>query len=157
MTNPYEDVKVVIADDDQGARDTIFAILTSPGMKIGIPKRNIRTAKHGEEALTLIRAEMPDLLITDVSMPSGEISPHGVPGISGIEVIYQTRTEPEGNKPKIILVTTHLDADTITAAKKAGADDWLNKSALADDLASKVAESFPQRPVLAEPHRNGPV
>lgn len=68
---------VLVADDEKLERDLIRFLLTRdfPG------KFRIMEAAHGEEALTLIRQEKVDILLTDVQMPFR----------SGIELAQEAR------------------------------------------------------------------
>lgn len=53
---------VLIADDNPGVRRVLTQCL-------GVGDRVLLTAENGEEALTLARAHLPDLIILDVRMP----------------------------------------------------------------------------------------
>ncbi|MEZ4236904.1 MAG: response regulator transcription factor [Myxococcota bacterium] len=88
----------------------------------------------GEEALDHVIATRPDLVLIDVSLP----------GIDGVEVLTQLRTQ----RPDLVAVmlTGHTDAEHVNAAMHAGARAYLVKRDAYDlpDLVRRAArgESF---------------
>jgi CheY-like chemotaxis protein len=66
--------KILIIDDDKLSLKVIKEILGKLGYKT-------LEAENGESGLQLVRSEHPDLVITDFQMP----------GIDGLEVLYEVR------------------------------------------------------------------
>ena len=83
----------------------------------------VLTASSGEQALTRVAAELPDIVLLDVMMP----------GMDGFEVCRRIKTNPKVAHIPIVMVTA-LDqpSDRVTGLD-AGADDFLTKPV--DDLA----------------------
>jgi len=83
----------------------------------------VLTASSGEQALTRVAAELPDIVLLDVMMP----------GMDGFEVCRRIKTNPKVAHIPIVMVTA-LDqpSDRVTGLE-AGADDFLTKPV--DDLA----------------------
>lgn len=75
------------------------------------------TAKSGEHALDVLSNLTPDLLITDLSMP----------GISGIELIKELKSNPEKKQIPIIMMTAHTDRKYQMESILCGADTFLTK------------------------------
>ena len=70
---------ILLAEDDDMVREAIALLLRNAG-------HEVREASHGGEALTAIEANAPDLVVTDVFMPS----------VDGIELVRQIRaTKPD--------------------------------------------------------------
>ncbi len=69
---------ILIVDDDPAGRDFLVALLRHQGHRL-------LTAWDGAEALALVRAEKPDLVIADILMPT----------MDGYEFVRQLRTDPE--------------------------------------------------------------
>lgn len=65
---------IVLVDDDDDLRSMLVLILES----LGHP---VRQARDGAQALGLVRESVPDLVITDLSMP----------GLNGLELIERLR------------------------------------------------------------------
>jgi len=114
--------KILIVDDEMGARVLIKAFLDRGGFEVV-------TAKNGRDALALIETgTLPDLILLDVNMPE----------MDGITFTRTVRGKfPDALLP-IIVLSASGDADTVTRAMRAGATDFLNKPILHHDLSAKV-------------------
>jgi two-component system KDP operon response regulator KdpE len=84
------------------------------------------TAGSGEEALALVAAERPDLVVLDLRMP----------GIDGFETLRRLRLDSW--VPVIMLTASAGDADRLTGFA-GGADDYLTKPFNPDELVARVA------------------
>ncbi len=71
---PVEGTNLLIVDDEAGIRTLLSAILSESGY-------SVRIAKDGFSALAEIRDEIPDILLSDLSMP----------GMSGFELLSVVR------------------------------------------------------------------
>lgn len=74
-------------------------------------------AATGAEALRLIAAETPDLVLLDVQLPD----------MNGIDICRKIKTDPLTRNVPVIVITAFPDAETRIAALRAGADDFLVK------------------------------
>jgi putative two-component system response regulator len=74
-------------------------------------------AKSGEEALALVRRELPDLVLMDVMMP----------GMTGLEVCRKLKLDEATRKVPIIFVTALKDETDETSGFEAGAVDYITK------------------------------
>lgn len=78
---------------------------------------NIQLVESGEEAIQEVGKNKPDLILLDVMMP----------GIDGIEVCKQIRSNPDLSDIKIIMVSGKaMEADT-KLGLDAGADHYVSK------------------------------
>jgi two-component system LytT family response regulator len=68
------EVKIVLVDDEELARNRIKAYLAQQGLSC-----SVKEAENGFDALDLLRADQPDILFLDVQMP----------GLTGLEVLSQ--------------------------------------------------------------------
>jgi CheY-like chemotaxis protein len=115
--------KILIIDDNDAVRSTMSRILTLAGYETVL-------AADGNEGLARMRAEAPDLIITDIIMPEKE----------GIETIRQVLAERP--KAKIMAVSgggRHGNMDFLNAARKLGAMEVLEKPFEPDELVDRVA------------------
>jgi CheY-like chemotaxis protein len=103
--------KIMLVEDDNNLREIYEARLQAEGY-------TIVSAHDGEEALVIAKAEMPDLVISDVMMPK----------ISGFEMLDILRNTDGLKDVKVIMLTALGQSDDQQRADKLGADRYLVKS-----------------------------
>src|SRR5664279_2987515 len=86
------------------------------------------SAASGAEALALLEAERPDLVLLDVMMP----------GMSGYEVCKAIRANPAQAMLPVVLVTALDPAEERAKGLDAGADDFLSKPVSQTELLARV-------------------
>ena len=101
----------MLVEDDNNLREIYEARLQAEGY-------TIVSAKDGEEALVVAKAEKPDLIISDVMMPK----------ISGFEMLDILRNTEGMQGVKVIMLTALGQSDDQQRADKLGADRYLVKS-----------------------------
>jgi two-component system OmpR family response regulator len=85
------------------------------------------SAKHGLEALRLIREQKPDLVILDINMPQ----------LDGFGVIEKLRNE--NNNVPVIVLTARDQRDDKSIGFGLGADDFVTKPFGLEELLMRVA------------------
>lgn len=113
---------IVLADDDPDLRGVYATYLRAVGHEVW-------EANDGLEAMNLVRAHRPVLLLLDLWMPS----------LNGFEVIDALRHDPTGLKLKIVVISNMADADARLAAFAGGAAEYLVKGLSLHDLRERVA------------------
>jgi CheY-like chemotaxis protein len=103
--------KLLLVEDDNNLREIYEARLQAEGY-------TIVTAKDGEEALVVAKAEKPDLIISDIMMPK----------ISGFEMLDILRNTENLKSVPVIMLTALGQNDDQQRADKLGADRYLVKS-----------------------------
>jgi DNA-binding NarL/FixJ family response regulator len=115
VTGAAEPIRVVIADDHPMFRFGLAAVLAAaPGIEI------VGEASDGDELLSLVTAEAPDVVITDLSMP-------GRDGLSALLALGNAAGE--GPAPRTLVLSMHEDDEHLFAALRAGACGYLVKGA----------------------------
>lgn len=115
-------------DDDQ---EMIEAISLMMGL-LDFDVRPFLTARQAARALINSR---PDLLILDVNMPE----------VSGIDLLEFARTKRElDDLPIVMLSSEHTDLQ-VEAALEKGADAYVLKPAMLDELEEAIKEAFTAR------------
>ena len=110
---------VLVVDDEPAIVRLVRATLERDGLAVV-------TAGRGEDAVTLVAEERPDLVVLDVMMP----------GIDGFETLRRIRAQ---SQVPVILVTARVaDADKLRGFQN-GADDYLTKPFNPDELSARVA------------------
>jgi two-component system, sensor histidine kinase and response regulator len=125
-----ETLKVLVVDDEPGIRLGIARVLQ--GFTVRVPDLNgevgfeVSQAESGEEALALVSAAAPDILLLD----------HKLPGISGLEVLDLIGKTP--HDWLTVMITAYATIDTAVQATKRGAHDFLAKPFTPDELKSTI-------------------
>lgn len=96
------------------------------------------SANDGEEALTIIQAKRPDIIISDVMMP----------GMNGFELIEKIRGEKNLADIPIILLTALGDENKQVKGLKIGADAYLTKPFSLKVLVARCIQLLEQRQLL---------
>src|ERR1700744_1188325 len=103
--------KILIIEDDQIVANVYRNKLVVEGYQA-------ETAADGETGLKLLRTFQPQLIILDLMLP----------GVSGVDVIKQIRTELDFLKIPIIVFSNTYLTNLIQEAWRAGANKCLSKS-----------------------------
>jgi two-component system alkaline phosphatase synthesis response regulator PhoP len=118
--------KILIVEDNQDSREVIHLYFTQAGF-------TVVTAVDGSEGLYMAKAEKPDLILTDLSMPN----------IDGLEMIKLLRADEETATIPILIFTAHGSV-TAEQAQEAGADQVFYKPFDFDELV-KIAKALIQK------------
>jgi len=110
---------VLIVDDDPKLLKMLQRTLTYEGL-------NVLTATNGLEALPLVQAEHPDLIIADWMMPK----------MDGLAFVRRLRDEE--NKTLILMLTARDAIENRVEGLESGADDYLVKPFAPAELVARV-------------------
>ena len=113
-------MKILLADDDLVFRHALEFRLEKDGYEV-------ITANNGDQAIELLIAERPDLIVTDVLMPF----------MNGLEILKVAKTSLGSNTPVIILTAVGLEA-TMAEAFRMGVDDFLTKPFNPNELLLRI-------------------
>jgi class 3 adenylate cyclase len=113
--------KVLVVDDTPANVKLLADLLAIKGF-------GVATATNGEDALTKVATEKPDLVLLDVMMP----------GLSGYDVCRRIRAEPETALLPVVLVTSLDPQGERLKGIEAGADDFLAKPINQAELFARV-------------------
>jgi len=112
--------KILVVDDIPENVRLLEAVLVPRGYEV-------LTASSGTEALNIVAAGQPDLLLLDVVMP----------GLDGYAVCQALRDDEETAVLPVIMVTSGMSAEK-TKAIESGADDFIPKPFDHDELLTRV-------------------
>ena len=115
--------KLLVVDDEIALCDLLRHFFIKQGYRVLM-------ATSGQEALTLLTKEQPDLMLLDVKMPR----------MSGIEVLKQMCQR--GDEVKVVMVSASRDDLTINEAKRLGAVDYVTKPFHLDYLEQVVLKKL---------------
>ena len=114
-------IRVLIADDEPNQLELLSFNLTEAGF-------DVLRASNGQEALTIAREEMPDILIVDWMMPL----------MSGVDVCRQLRADIDTRHLPIIMLSARGEEGDRTLGLDNGADDYMSKPFSPRELVSRI-------------------
>jgi DNA-binding NarL/FixJ family response regulator len=113
--------RIVIIEDQAPMRRNLALMLELEGYQVG-------SAENGRAGLELVRQSPPDLVICDVMMPE----------LDGYGVIQALRNDAETAMIPFIFLTAKGDKPDVRIGMNFGADDYLTKPVVRDDLLAAV-------------------
>jgi DNA-binding response OmpR family regulator len=116
---------ITIVDDEPGIIEIVGVNLAADGY-------DISSAGTGKDALRMIRAGMPDLVILDVMLPD----------MDGWEVLQALESSPETAGIPVIMLTARAADDDILRGLELGAVEYVTKPFFVEDLAASVKIIF---------------
>jgi DNA-binding NarL/FixJ family response regulator len=114
-------IRVLVADDQALVREGLVTLLgLIPGLEVA------GAAADGQEAIDLAARLRPDVVLMDLRMPR----------VDGVEATRRLARGAGG--PRVVVLTTYADDESIFAALQAGALGYLTKDSGAEEIARAV-------------------
>jgi len=126
-----KDVKILIVDDDEIVRESLFDWLEEDGYYV-------ETARDAKEALQKCNKIRWDIYFLDIKMP----------GMDGLEL--HRRLREIDNEAIVIIITAYASVDTAVKALKEGAFDYVTKPFDPDSLSHLIRNAMRQRKLIDE-------
>lgn len=125
MNSGLPSMSVLIVDDNRNMRVLVRDLLAMMGI------REVIEASHGGEAIELLKAFHPSVILTD-----GAMSP-----VDGFELTRKVRAGEAGSNPKvpIIMISSNTQAAFILRARDTGVTEFLAKPVSGHALKSRLA------------------
>jgi twitching motility two-component system response regulator PilH len=113
--------KILLVDDSKTELHHISGLLTRKGY-------SVRTAENGEEAMSRLREDKPDLILMDVVMP----------GQNGFQLTRSiTRDARFADVPVIMCTSKNQETDRVWGMRQ-GARDYIVKPVNGEELIAKI-------------------
>lgn len=122
---------VLVVDDERDVRELVTQVLRS--------RCNVLEAVDGMEALSIIRAQKPDVVITDMMMP----------GLDGAGLLREVRADLAIAHTPVIFLTAAGEVENETAILRSGADDYIAKPFFPEVLRARVELQLRLRGLIA--------
>jgi DNA-binding response OmpR family regulator len=125
---------IVLAEDDSDLRTMYAAFLRNSGYAV-------LEAEHGRQALDMVRAHRPELLLLDIWMPL----------LNGFEVLDRLRHDPVAGHTKVMMLSCQSDADVRLESFGSGAVQFLVKGLSLQELLAQVERCVAEASAAPDP------
>ena len=112
---------VLLIEDEPNIAEAISFLLSREGLRVS-------QVAEGEAALSLLRADRPDLVILD----------HMLPGRSGLEILASLRADPDTRDLPVMMLTAR--GRDRAMAEEAGADRFMTKPFSNAEILSEIRQ-----------------
>ena len=126
-----EKLNILVVEDGQSQREMLRDFLKEEGYPVS-------EAENGEGALTKLREEHFDLVLTDYRMP-------GMDGMALLQAAKQLNPEVD-----VVVMTAFGTVETAVSAMKAGASDYISKPIDLDELKLLIDRISGRRTIVRE-------
>jgi CheY-like chemotaxis protein len=116
---------------------TVLIVEDEPSMQRALKSKlehggyDVQAASDGEEAVTILKTVVPDLVLLDLIMPK----------IDGISVLRQMKEDDRLRPVPVVILTNLSSGDKVAEAMALGTFDFLVKANYSlDDVLKKVTE-----------------
>jgi DNA-binding response OmpR family regulator len=109
--------KLLLVDDDKEVVETLEKRLKEEGY-------DVATAFDGEEALTKLKTDNPDIILLDLIMPK----------LNGFDVLKEIRQNYKDKWRPVIIVSAQTDLESIKKGYNLEADHYLTKPCTMENL-----------------------
>jgi DNA-binding NtrC family response regulator len=119
-------IKVLIVDDEVALANTL-------AQRLKMRDLQVETVYNGEEALSRLKQEEPDVMVLDLRMP----------GMQGMEVLKEVKKTH--SHIQVIILTGHGTDKEEEEARTLGGFGFLKKPADIETLADKIKDAFREK------------
>ncbi|MEO6030212.1 MAG: sigma-54 dependent transcriptional regulator [Candidatus Binatia bacterium] len=130
-TQPPTKGAILIAEDENGVRESLADVLRDEGYEV-------TAVADGGKAIATLDAQEFDIVISDLRMP----------GADGLTVL--THAREVSPQTLVLLMTAHATVETAVEALQRGAQDYLLKPLIFDDVLHKISTLLQHRQVAWE-------
>lgn len=122
---------ILVVDDDRRTAD----ILADQIRMLG---HTVITALGPRAALQTLNQVIPDIILMDINMP----------GVNGLEVLRFLRRDPKTTEVPVIIVSANDSQEVINSARDAGANHYLVKPPMLEDIENALARVLSDVPPI---------
>lgn len=113
--------KILIVEDEKLIRESIVELLTEEGFEC-------YQAENGRAGISAAKKYLPDLILCDIKMP----------GLNGYNVLQEIRKDNITASIALIFLSALADSKDVRAGMNLGADDYIAKPFLPDELIASI-------------------
>ena len=117
-------VSVLIVDDSSVMRKIVERSLRMAGLEI----EKVLQADNGADALTIIKESVPDMIFSDINMPT----------MDGIEFVRQLQSVESAKGVPVVMITTEGSQSRVMEALSLGAQGYIRKPFTPEQVRQQV-------------------
>lgn len=121
-------MRILLVDDFEDAREMYTTYLQFEGYEV-------ITASTAVQALELAASEQPDIILMDA----------GLPGMTGWDAIVELKNDRRTREIPVLMLTGHVLKESQDRAAEAGADGFIPKPCLPDELSREIRHALKSR------------
>lgn len=126
---PYRPAHILVVDDEPRIAQTVRDLLVRGGYQISIALGGRDAVEQIEHSLDSADGDTPfDLVILDINMPL----------VTGLDVLHWIRSNDRLATLRVIMLSSVADKPVVVEALTVGADDYLTKPYLTQELLARV-------------------
>ena len=125
--------KVLIGEDEPDIAEVIRYNLEREGFRC-------LCSHDGQEALEVLRRELPDLVVLDLMLP----------GMDGLEICRRMKSDPVTSPIRIAMVTAKGEESDVVVGLELGADDYVVKPFSPKELVARIRAVLRRGPLRDE-------
>ncbi len=118
---PVPGARVLFVEDDEDIRELVRYNLGKEGFEVSV-------AETGEQALEMLEAALPDLVLLDLMLP----------GIDGLEICRRLNRDGRTADLPVVMLTARGEESDIVKGLELGADDYITKPFRTKVLTARV-------------------
>lgn len=119
-----QNIKILVVEDDKFLRELLSHKLEAAGFSVLL-------AIDGQEALKIVKEEMPQIVLLDLVLP----------GIDGFEILKQIKENDQTSKIPVIVLSNLGQKEEIEKGMSLGANDYLIKAHFTpDEIIEKIGK-----------------
>ena len=117
--------KILLVDDNE-------TLLMAMEFKLREAGYEVFTARDGREALAVVQEQVPDVTVSDISMPV----------MDGFELCEKLRSDPRYASMPFIFLTAHGEPEERVRGLEAGAEDFIVKPFRIEELIARIERIY---------------
>ncbi len=117
---------VLIVDDSASMRAVIKRSIKVSGFNVG----EYWEAGDGRQALTVLKNQWVDIVLTDINMPN----------MNGMELVAEMKTDPVLGSIPVVMVTTEGREERVQESMELGASGYIKKPFLPEDVKRTLSD-----------------
>ena len=118
---------ILVVEDQEDNRQILRDLLGNAGYAM-------QEAENGQDALTAVAKQRPDLILMDIQLPI----------LDGYEATRRLKADPDTRGIPIIVVTSYALSGDESKARESGCDAYVTKPYSPRALLAKIKEFLPQ-------------